>query len=337
MPSFDFVKVHAGWDECIFIYGEQLPKGKELPLGLSFLRRPSVRGTEIGLLYPSEANGHVRVRIIDDTAKDFIGMCGGLTQSLGKAIVETDIGRRLGLHIVDGVNRVILDTDSGPIPIEIDVQDGVVRSVTTDMKSYVDERYKFGVNLVDVDGMTLVNVGLDGHKFKEFLVLDVDELSKRYPNIDFMTKDKEALDALGRVYAAFADSLGIKLDYLYGVVYSIEKRGTPLNVCAVFRFFPWDLQPDDPLEFACGTGTTALGIALHKRGQITFDGEPKEVLVTVGGKHLPEGIKAHTKLTLTGTKDRVTGAWFSHDRIELIASGKLYSLECNRPTHGDSP
>ena len=122
MPSFDFVKVHAEWDECIFIYGEQLPKGKELPLGLSFLRRPSVRGTEIGLLYPSEANGHVRVRIIDDTAKDFIGMCGGLTQSLGKAIVETDIGRRLGLHIVDGVNRVILDTDSGPIPIEIDVQ-----------------------------------------------------------------------------------------------------------------------------------------------------------------------------------------------------------------------
>lgn len=323
--GFDFVKVHAGWDECIFIYGDQLPKGGELTLGLSFLRRPSIRATEVGILYPSETEGRVRVRMIDDTKKDFIGMCGGLTQSLGKAIVETDIGERLGIRIMDGTNSVTLETDAELIPIKIDVSDGVVRSVTTDMQSYVDGCYQRGVSLVEVDGMTLVNVGIDGQE-KEFLVLDVDELLRRFPQVDFMTKDRAALDALETVYAAFADSLGMPLDYLYGVVYKVEEAGTAIRICTVFRFVPWDFQRGDRLEYACGTGTTALGIALYKRGQIAFADEPVEVLLTVGGEHLPEETRMKTRLTLTGTQNRVVGAWFSHDRIELVASGKLYSL-----------
>ena len=37
--GIDFIKVHAGWDEIIFLYGDQVPDGKELEVGLSLLQR----------------------------------------------------------------------------------------------------------------------------------------------------------------------------------------------------------------------------------------------------------------------------------------------------------
>lgn len=321
--GFDFVKVHAGWDECIFIYGDQLPKGKELALGLSFIRKPSIRAIEVGILYPSDTEGAVRVRMIDDTKKEFIEMCGGLTQSLGKAIVETDIGERLGIHITQGFNDITLETGCGPIPIRIDVRDGVVRRVITDMRSYVNDCYKRGVSLLELDGMTLVNVGIDGQE-KEFLVLDAAELAKRFPQVDFFTRDQAALDALETVYAAFAQSLGIPLDFLYGAIYKVEEAGAITRIRTVFRFLPWEFQPGDRLEYACGTGTVALGIALHKRGQVVFKDGRKQVLMTVGGEHLPKKITVRTELALTGTREMVDGAWISYDQIEVVASGRIY-------------
>ena len=90
MREIDFVKLHAGWDEVIFLYGDQVPKGKELEISLSFLKRPSLRGTEVGILYDPEEGGDIKVKMVDATSNDFISMCGGLTQALGKAVVETD-------------------------------------------------------------------------------------------------------------------------------------------------------------------------------------------------------------------------------------------------------
>jgi len=323
--ALDFVKIHAGWDEIIFVYGEQIPKGQEVDVSLSLLRKPSIGGIEVGILSLPEGSGDIRVRIIDDTKKDFIGMCGGLTQCLGKAIVETVIGENFGIKISEGTNRVVLETDEGPIPIEIDVKNGEFQRVVTDMKSYADDCYKRGVEVVEVEEMRMVNVGINEEE-KEYVVLEHNELMKRFPDINFWSKEKRTLDVLKHIFIAFLDYYGMKPDFIYGIIYKREKSNKGKTVRTVFRFFPWDYVPGDKLEFACGTGAIAIGIAMHELGQIVFSGKPEEVLLIVGGEKLPEWMHVKTELKLEGTGQRITGAWFSHDRIELVAAGQVYPM-----------
>ena len=321
--EIDFVKLHAGWDEIIFIYGDQLPEGEEVDISLSILRKPSIRGVEVGILYPPAGPGNIRIKMVDDTTQGYILMCGGLTQAIGKAIVETQVGNHFGIRTSDGTNRVCLETDAGLIPIDIEVKNNSVQKVVTDMRPYVDTCYKRGVELVDMKGMSLASVGVE-KKGMEFLALDADELSKQYPNLNFWKQEKAALDALEEIYRDFLRQKGLPLGYLYGTVYKMEKTEPAKKVRAVFRFFPWNYTSRDYLEYACGTGTVAIGIAMHERGQIDFQNGAVDLFLEIGGEHLPVDIRVRTQLTVEGTNQRVTGAWFSHDPVEVVASGKLY-------------
>jgi hypothetical protein len=321
--EIDFVKVHAGWDELVFIYGDQLPKGREVKISLEILRKPSIRGIEVGILYPPAGAGDLLIKMIDDTTQGFIPMCGGITQGIGKAIVETSIGEYFGIETSEGKNRVVLETDSGLIPIEIEVKNHRAQYVVTDMQSYVRDRYEHGVGIIDVEGISCVNVGVQD-KANEYLALDVAELSKRYPDVNFWNREKATLDALERIYTHFLHQQGLPLACLYGIVYEVERTEPPKSVRTVFRFYPWDYAPGDDLEFGCGTGTVSIGMALQRRGQVDFSSGKEELTIHVGGEHLPEDFRVRTRLILEGNKQKVTGAWFSHDRIELVASGKVY-------------
>ncbi len=321
--AFDFVKLHAGWDECILIFGEQLPKGEELNISLSLLKKPSIGGTEVGILYPPNDSGDIRVKIVDATSNSYIRMCGGLTQSLGKAIVETNIGEKLGITIPDGTQEVLLETDAGLIPIEIEVQNHITRKVVTKMDSYLTDCYERGVELEKLDGMSVVDVGINEEE-KEFLVIDIEELSRRFSKVNFFKREEAALNILEEVYRKFLSSREMSLKYLYGALYQLKESGAEKRIQTVFRFFPWDYSPGDNLEFACGTGTIAIGIAMYERGQIDFSDGTENLFLTVGGKHLPSGTRAKTHLQLEGTKQGITSARFSHDRIEIVASGKIY-------------
>lgn len=323
MREIDFVKVHADWDELVFIFGDQLPKGWEVKVSLEILRKPSIRGIEVGILYPPSGAGDILIKMIDDTTQGFISMCGGITQAIGKTIVETSIGEYFGIKTSEGKNRVVLETSSGLIPIEIEVKNGKVQCVVTDMQSYVRDRYEQGVGIIEVDGISCVNLGV-GDKSKEYLALDVAELSKRYPDLNFWSREKTTLDALEYIYAEFLHQQGLTPGCLYGIVYELEKTEPPKSVRAVFRFYPWNYAPGDDLEFGCGTGSVAIGIALQRKRQIDLSSGKEELTIHVGGAHLPENFRVKTRLMLKGNKQEVTGAWFSHDRIELVASGKLY-------------
>jgi len=322
--EIDFVKVHAGWDEIVFVYGDQLPQDREVDISLSILRKPSIRGIEVGILYPSTDSADIRIKMVDDTTQGYIPMCGGITQSIGKAIVETSIGDYFGIRTGEGINRIVLETDAGFIPIDVEVKNGTVQRVVTDMGSYLADCYKRGIGLVDIKGMGFVKVGIKPDSM-EYLVLDVDELSRQYPNVNFWKREKATLDVLDHVYNTFLRREGITSDFLYGILYKMEATDPLKTVRAVFRFYPWNYAPGDELEFGCGTGTIAIGIALQKRGQISFSNETEKLAITVGGEHLSENIRVRTQLTLEGTKHRATGAWFSHDLIELVASGKIYT------------
>ena len=177
--------------------------------------------------------------------------------------------------------------------------------------------------MVTVGGIQCVSVGITDSS-REYLALDVDALSRAYPTLDFWRRDAGCLAVLEEVYAAFLKQQNLPPGVIYGVLYRFSDNPEGKSVQAVFRFYPWSHVQSNHPEFGCGTGSVALGIALHARGLIQCSGTPLELPIVVGGEHLPETSRVKTKLVLKGNPSRITSANFSHDRIELVASGTLY-------------
>ena len=145
----DFIKGHMGGDEVVLLYGDQMPKGREYEIAESVLRRPSIGGHNSGLMWKSDAEG-ISLKILDGTAGTYIGMCGGLTQVLGKAVVETDLAGRLGLTLTEPRTDLILETDVGPVGLDIRHRNGRMDRVYTDMTAFVEDCYALGIEAIRV-------------------------------------------------------------------------------------------------------------------------------------------------------------------------------------------
>ena len=322
MKRIDFVKGHAGFDEIILLYGDQNEQGAELEVGLPLLFKPSLGAIEVGFLYAPEKSGDMKVKIIDAVSRDYVTMCGGLTQVLGKAVVETDIGRYFKIKVTEPVTQITLETDSGLIPITVEVQHGAATKVWTNMKSYVEECYAACVKPVRIGHMHAVNVGINPPRM-EYLVTRVDELERADPGVDFWAKTRPALDALMNLYHTFMENEKIRNDFLYGAFYDMrpETRG---DGRVMFRFHPFSFQENTRIEWACGTGTTAIGIAMAVNGDVLSDGKTR-TLFEVGSHRIVGEKQMFTELALETMNGRVVEAQFSHSLIEMVASGKIYT------------
>jgi len=322
--GIDFVKVHAGWDEVIFLYGNQVPEGKELGVGLSLLKRPSLRGTEVGILYEPEEGGDIKVKMLDATSNDFIAMCGGLTQSLGKAVVESDVGKHFGMKIKEPRTEFILETDTGPIPIEVEVDRYMAKQITTNMRSYIKECYECGVRQVKVRGIDAVAVGITPSR-REFLVFKVDSLNNEFPSLNFWRKEPETLNVLKELYGDFIDGENLTGFSLYGVLYDMHPEGSG-EARYVYRPFPIMYENiDRDIEMACGTGITAVGIAMLENGDLNLNDGIVEMLFEVGSKNIiRKPYQVETRLKADIKNGKIDNAEFSHSLIEMIACGKVY-------------
>jgi len=322
--KIDFVKTHAGWDEVIFLHGAQVPEEEELKVGLSLLRRPSLRGTEVGILYEPETSGDIKVKILDITTNSYIDMCGGLTQALGKAVIETDIGERYGIEVEKPKTRFTLETEAGLFPISVDVTNNVATKITTNMRAYVEKRYRHGVRGMRVRGVDVINVGIEPSRM-EWLIFNVDDLKRRYPEVDFWGKDRSALDVLKGLYEAFIEEQNLGKSFLYGALYDTHPEGRG-DARFVFRFLPSMYAPyyqGKGYEEACGTGTIAVGIAMVENSGIQ-DSE-REVLFELGsGRLIHNSQQVFTELGMTVKKGRVVDAEFSHSLVEVVACGQVY-------------
>ena len=320
--KIDFVKGHAGFDEVILVFGDQNEPGAELDVGLPLLFKPSLGAVEVGFIYPPERGGDIRVKMIDSTSCNYITMCGGLTQVLGKAIVESDIGRYFKIKVTEPKTQVIMETDSGTIPITIEVANGATKKVWTDMRAYVQQCYTMGVRPVRIGSVNAIAVGINPPSL-EFLVARVDELERAYPEVDFWAKTQPSLDALTNLYQAFMKEQKITGGFLYGAFYDMrhETRG---NGRVMFRFYPTNFQDHTQIEWTCGTGTTAIGMAMALNGEIADNGK-SSVMFEVGSHRVVGDKQMLTELALETQDSRVVGSQFSHNLIELLASGKIYT------------
>ena len=107
----NFVKGHMGGNTIVLLHGSQIEKGRELEITLCILSGEYLSCHEAGILYQPENKGDLKVKIVGHASKRFISACGGMTQVLGHALVETDIGKPYGISVANSRTNIILGTE----------------------------------------------------------------------------------------------------------------------------------------------------------------------------------------------------------------------------------
>ncbi len=305
--TIDLIKGHMGGNEIILLYGDQIPKGKELEIAQSILKE--LGGDELGLFYKPEQGGDLKVKIVEISEPDYIPMCGGLTQVLGIALIETDFAEHFDIKINEPVTEVMLETDVGLVPLKIDVRR---KKVVTNMKAFVDRCYELGVQSIRIAGVNGVKVG-------DYLVLNADDVKKVYPNVDFEKMDKETLRVLEKIDSMFISCFTPAPSDL--ALYDLHpEHGGDGRVV-----FPWNISIGH-IEPSCGTGTTAVGIAMAERGEIEATAETRLLFESGGSPTI--GGPDMTELRVTTREGRVVDACFSHSLVEILEIRKYTIRDC---------
>ncbi|MBS3826028.1 hypothetical protein KGY58_05740 [Candidatus Bipolaricaulota bacterium] len=306
--EINFIKGHMGGNEIILVYGSDIQSKLSPEEAISVLNPPHIRGDQIGLLSSSEETD-LGVTILDRSYEDYLDMCGGLTQVLGHALVETNLGSYFDIDLHEGLIKITLKTDLGNIPIKISVKNERVARVETGMAPFVQHSYRLGVEKLSLNGMSVTKAG-------DFLVIEAKELENAFPGVKLDSLDQKAVNALQSAQKQF-DQLGVmskeNADF---AVY--DKRS---ETCDGRLIFPHQVSTGH-IEPACGTGTVAVGIAMVHNNQVE---DSSELEFEAGGE--PDGIGGpeRTRLNLTIEKGDIVDAYFSHSLVEILASGNLWT------------
>lgn len=310
----DVIKGHMGGNTIALLYGEQLPVGRELELSVKALEQNYLWCHEAGIIYPSAAGGiALRVKISEPTRPSFISACGGMTQVLGKALVETDLGENFGIKLKEPVSEVIIETDAGPARLEIHTAGGKAKRTITDMGAFLNECLDRGVRPWKLQGVELYQVGV-------VMVVNADNVKRVYPGADFMNWDAPTRELLSEIQKEFQERTGVR-DYYFTLYDWNSERSGDLRVV-----FPHCI-PQNYFEPACGTGSVALGAALICSGELERRRglpEGKIKLNLEAGGSIQLGGPDVTEVFLDISGGILAGASFSHSLVEITATGKLY-------------
>jgi hypothetical protein len=314
--KIDFVKGHCGWDVVTLIDANQVPADRALACAIKIVSPPLDGGLEVGLMSPGDRPDTIRLQMVSSTAKDWIAMCGGMTQVIGKALVETFLRDHFAIDTARQIVSLTLLTPSGEIPVRIEQRDGKAMSVTSTMDAYVDYCYRRGVEPIQLGGFAALRVG-------DYLILDVRRLERHFPDNDFTRRDAGPhLDIVNSLLHRFGTQFG--MNGVTGMLYDDRPEGP-----GQFRVFPRFYSPDlaaarVPWEFQCGTGTIAVLIALAHQDCLARD-TSQQLCLEWGSYRTtrdPYGIRT-TQVSVTLENRRLRHAHFSHSVIEILAEGQL--------------
>ena len=305
-----FVKGTMGGNLIVLLDGPSIPEGEEVESALRALDEWGVTGHQAGLLYPSDEEGHVRVRVVSVSWRSFIPACGGLTQVLGKALVETDLGQRYGVFSpVEGDHEarehgVVLDFDSWPAPLRIVSHGREVESVETDFTHFVSSCRESGIEPVDL-------LGVPAYRVHTFLVMDADELAAKHPSVDVQAMDTSTKELLLALHKRFHEITGQE-----SWDFCLYDRN-PRHGGDVRAVFPHSIQIGH-IEPSCGTGSVAIALALSAREP----GEGRLFKLETGGD---QGIGGPdlTAVTLETRDGAAVAASLTHDNVKTLARGEL--------------
>jgi hypothetical protein len=314
----NFVKGHCGWDTVTLVLAGQIPPAYELQAALKIIDMPVSGGLEVGFMGRGEREGEIRLRIAESTTRNWIVMCGGMSQVIGKALVETAFRDHFNLNLSAPTLRVKLVTDSGVIPIEIDIEDAKARKTTSVMDEYAAFSYKCGIDALVLDGVR-------GLQVDRFLILNIAALEDRHPGVDFTRRDPGPhLEIVNALLQKFQRHCGSQYGAV-GMLYDDRAEGP-----GRFRLYPRFFSPDlaaarIPYEFQCGTGTVAVGLALAYYDQLPFEQQGRIIFEWGSQRSTPDpyGIRT-SQLDLVLRDGLVSKVSFSHSVVEILAEGTLH-------------
>ena len=308
----DFIRGHMGGNTIILLQGDQIPAGKELEIAVKLLGPNYLCAHEAGILYPTGIDGQVKVKIVEPTLPCFISACGGLTQVLGAALIETELGSLFRVDKGNPCSEVALYTDGGLTLLEIEHENSKTRLVKTNMKSCVKECYEHGVEKLFIADLEVMRSG-------KFMVIDADIIKATVPEADFVSWNQDAKELLKELQSNFMTLTGEVEPNVTIFDWHPEHNG---DLRAVYPHY----IEDDFYEPSCGTGSVALGLALQAWGKLdSFKVEESNIdfslrLETGGGREL--GGPDLTTVELRSNLEKVSSAAFSHSRVEITAVGE---------------
>lgn len=318
MNGLDFVKGHCGWDAVTLLLDDQIAPADALATAVKIISPPVDGGLEAGLLSRGARRGEIRVRMVNSTTRDWIPMCGGMTQVIGKALVETFMGTHFDIDVSAPRLSVTLITEAGEIPVEIEIERGRATRITTVMDHYLSALYATGIERLQIDGVPVLRIG-------KYAILQVHDLEGNHPDVDFTRRNPgRHLDIVNRILRSFRDRMG--WSGANGMLYDTRPEGP--GAFRVFpRFFSEDLAAARiPFEFQCGTGTIAVAAALAYENMLAGGDQMQQLVFEWGSQRTtpdPFGIRtSQVSVELDG--ERLRKAAFSHSVVEIVASGQLY-------------
>ncbi|MBW6463684.1 MAG: hypothetical protein SCJ94_04235 [Bacillota bacterium] len=309
--KLDFVRGHMGGNLIILLRGDQVPVGRELDAAVKLMGANYLYAHEAGILYSTEKPGQIEVKIAEPTVPCFISACGGFTQVLGAALIETDLGDLFGLNREISPAEVVLHTDCGPTALSIEFKDGKAVRIRTNMECFVTECYERGVGKMRINELEVLRAG-------KFLVINAESFRQVYQYADFNNWNGKTRKALLDIQDQFMSETGEIEPNVAVYDWQPERKGQMRVV------FPHYVQ-DEFFEPSCGTGSVALGLAalaadelkditVGENGWLTLDIESGGG-IELGGPDL-------TTLEMKIENNQVKSAVFSHSRVEITAVGE---------------
>ena len=304
-----FIKGHMGGNEIVLLWGD-IPSNKELQIALAALRPPYNLGHDLGVLRKSNTENVLEVDMTWRFDDEYIPMVGGLTQVLAKALVDVpQLAAYLGIQVVEPAFTITLKTGVGLVPITVEIEQSEVKRVLTDMTHYGEECYREGIREVHVAGVSGMKVG-------EFLVMNAEKITSKYPAVDLERMDLDTLAILEDFQKEWHDK------YF---------PGSPC--CAIYDLHPKDkgqaraIFPHNAaisyIEPSCATGTVAVVIAMLEQGEITTQNGEARISFETGGEPTLGGPEL-SDLILKVADNKVVKVEFSHSLIQTLATGKIW-------------
>ena len=311
--KLDFVRGHMGGNLILLLKGWQLPRDNELNTVLKVMDPIYVHAHETGILYYPEEGADIKARIVEPSSKCYITACGGFTQVLGAALIETELGKLFNINNNLKSSEVIVQTDCGPTSLILESNSGETRRVKTDMNSFVQECYDRGVRELVIDNLPVMQAG-------KFLILNADLFKKNYPFADFIHWDQKTREAVTAIQHQFVRITG-EVEYNVTLYDWNPERGGDLRV-----LYPHGVE-EDYFEPSCGTGTIALGIALLGSGELAAKRDSNSDLMVLklesgGGYEL--GGPDLTELEMIIQNNKVSRALFSHSNVKITSVGEIW-------------
>ena len=119
----DFLKGHTGRNTILFLYGDQVPLGREIEFADRVRSAWGIAAHQGGIFRPPRKGGDVAVTIVG-SHHHTTTMCGGLSQVFGRFAAEGRFGERVPTHVKEPISSIVLETEAGLVPIDVSVQGG---------------------------------------------------------------------------------------------------------------------------------------------------------------------------------------------------------------------